>query len=125
LNKVETNLAPKAIGFYSQGIKTENLIFTSGQIPIDPNSGKLIVDDFKKEVEQVLENIDAILIAGGSSINRVVKLTVYLTDLSLFDELNEVFKKYFNDNKPARSTIQVSALPLNSRIEVDAIGSRK
>ncbi len=125
MNKIDTNLAPKAFGFYSQGIKIENLIFTSGQIPIDPNSGKLIVGNFKEEVEQVLKNIDAILIAGGSSINRAVKLTVYLTDLSLFDELNEVFKKYFNKNKPARSTMQVSALPLNSRIEIDAIGLQK
>ena len=114
--------APKAIGTYSQGIRSGNLVFTSGQIPINPQSGKLISDDFQAEVHQVLNNLDSVLKGGGSSLQCAVKLTVFLTDLSYFAQVNKVFDVFFPENPPARSALQVSALPMNSRIEIEAIG---
>ena len=124
LNKVVicTSDAPKAIGTYSQGIRSGNLIFTSGQIPINPQSGKLISDDFNAEIHQVLTNLDGILKGGGSSLQCAVKLTVFLTDLSYFAQVNEVFDGFFPKDPPARSAVQVTALPMNSRIEIEAIG---
>ena len=107
---------------YSQGIKCHNLVFTSGQIPINPENGKLIGNNFKMEVHQVLKNLNAVLKEGGSSLKSAVKLTVFLTDLSFFPEVNEVFNDYFPNDPPARSAVQVSALPMNARIEIDAVG---
>ena len=114
--------APKAIGTYSQGIRSGNLVFTSGQIPINPQSGKLISDDFKVEVHQVLNNLDGVLKGGGSSLQCTIKLTVFLTDLSYFVQVNEVFDAFFPEDPPARSAVQVSALPMSARIEIEAIG---
>ena len=124
LNKVviRTSDAPKAIGTYSQGIRSGNLVFTSGQIPINPQSGELISDDFNAEVHQVLTNLDGILKGGGSSLQCAVKLTVFLTDLTYFAQVNEVFDGFFPEDPPARSAVQVTALPMNSRIEIEAIG---
>ena len=124
LNKavICTSDAPTTIGTYSQGIRSGNLVFTSGQIPINPQSGALISDDFKAEVHQVLKNLDGVLKGGGSSLQCAVKLTVFLTDLSYFAQVNEVFDVFFPENPPARSALQVSALPMNSRIEIEAIG---
>ena len=119
---IHTNEAPKAIGTYSQGIKSDNFVFTSGQIPINPKSGKLIKGDFKSEVKQVLTNLNGVLKGGGSSLESAVKLTVFLTDLSHFSQVNEIFNEFFPDNPPARSAVQVSALPMNARIEIDAVG---
>ena len=114
--------APQAIGTYSQGIKTENFIFTSGQIPINPQTGNLKTDDIKAEIRQVLDNLNAVLEGGGSALKSTVKLTVFVTDLSYFSEVNEVFNEYFSENPPARSAVQVSALPMGARIEIEAIG---
>ena len=119
---IHTTEAPKAIGTYSQGIKFDNFVFTSGQIPINPQSGKLIEGDFKSEVKQVLINLNGVLKGGGSSLQQVIKLTVFLTDLSHFAQVNEIFNEFFPDNPPARSAVQVSALPMNARIEIDAVG---
>jgi len=119
---IHTNEAPKAIGTYSQGIKSDNFVFTSGQIPINPKSGKLIKGDFKSEVKQVLINLNGVLKGGGSSLQQAIKLTVFLTDLSHFAQVNEIFNEFFPDNPPARSAVQVSALPMNARIEIDAVG---
>jgi len=119
---IHTTEAPKAIGTYSQGIKSDNFVFTSGQIPINPKSGKLIKGDFKSEVKQVLTNLNGVLKGGGSSLESAVKLTVFLTDLSYFSQVNEIFNEFFPDNPPARSAVQVSALPMNARIEIDAVG---
>ena len=119
---IHTTDAPKAIGTYSQGIKFDNFVFTSGQIPINPRSGKLIEGDFKSEVEQVLINLNGVLKGGGSSLQQAIKLTVFLTDLSHFAQVNEIFNEFFPDNPPARSAVQVSALPMNARIEIDAVG---
>ena len=120
---IETLDAPQAIGAYSQGIKSGNLVFTSGQIPLNPNTGELINGDFKSEISQVLTNLNAVLKSGGSSLKKAVKLTVFLTDLSYFPQVNEVFKEFFPENPPARSAIQVSALPMNAKIEIEAVGS--
>ena len=107
---------------YSQGIIFQNLVFTSGQIPINPENNELIKDNFKLEVHQVLKNLNAVLNAGGSSLQSVVKLTVFLIDLSFFSQVNEVFNDFFPIEPPARSAVQVSALPMNARIEIEAIG---
>ena len=122
---IHTTEAPKAIGTYSQGIKSDNFVFTSGQIPINPKSGKLIKGDFKSEVKQVLINLNGVLKGGGSSLQQAIKLTVFLTDLSHFAQVNEIFNEFFPDNPPARSAVQVSALPMNARIEIDAVGHVK
>ncbi|HIB14744.1 MAG TPA: reactive intermediate/imine deaminase [Candidatus Marinimicrobia bacterium] len=119
---IHTTEAPKAIGTYSQGIKSDNFVFTSGQIPINPQSGELIKGDFKSEVKQVLINLNGVLKGGGSSLQQAIKLTVFLTDLSHFAQVNEIFNEFFPDNPPARSAVQVSALPMNARIEIDAVG---
>ena len=119
---IQTQHAPKAIGTYSQGIIFHNLVFTSGQIPINPENGKLVENDFKLEVHQVLKNLNVVLKEGGSSLKSTVKLTVFLTDLSFFPEVNEVFNDYFPNDPPARSAVQVSALPMSARIEIEAVG---
>ena len=119
---IHTTEAPKAIGTYSQGIKSDNFVFTSGQIPINPQSGELIKGDFKSEVKQVLINLNGVLKGGGSSLHQAIKLTVFLTDLSHFAQVNAIFDEFFPDNPPARSAVQVSALPMNARIEIDAVG---
>ena len=122
INRVKTKNAPKAIGAYSQGSIFENLVFTSGQIAINPISGNLVTDDFSKEVEQVLENINSVLEAGGSNRDNIIKLTVFLTDMSNFKFVNEAFENFFIYDYPARSVVEVSCLPLNVNIEIEAIG---
>ena len=119
---IQTPDAPKAIGTYSQGIRLENMVFTSGQIPINPKTCELIVGEFEAEVHQVLTNLDGVLKGGGSSLQSAVKLTVFLTDLSYFAQVNEIFLSFFSKEPPARSAVQVSALPMNARIEIEAIG---
>ncbi len=122
INRVKTKNAPKAIGTYSQGSIFENLVFTSGQIAINPISGNLVTDDFLKEIDQVLENINSVLEAGGSNRDNIVKLTVFITDMSNFRFVNEAFKNFFIHDYPARSVVEVSGLPLNVNIEIEAIG---
>ena len=122
MKAIKTSKAPKAIGPYSQGVEHNNFVYTSGQIPVNPQTGKLVEGDFKKEVEQVLNNVDAVLIKGGSSLDKSIKLTVFVTDLGKFSELNEVFQLFFGENPPARSAVQVSALPLGVRVEIEAVG---
>ena len=119
---INTSAAPKAIGPYSQGIVYDDLIFTSGQIPISVRTNDIISDDFNEQANQVLKNIKRLIESEGSSINNIVKLTVYLTDLSYFDSLNKIFMKFFNGYElPARSVVEVSKLPKNSKIEIEAI----
>ena len=115
--------APEAIGTYSQGIRVGDFIYTSGQIPLDPQSGNLISGDFKTEIRQVLNNVDAVLKGGGSSLQSAVKLTVFITDLNFFTDVNVVLREYFIKDPPARSAVQVSALPMGVRIEIEAVGS--
>ena len=121
MKTINAKNAPQAIGPYSQAKIIGNLIFTSGQIPLKVD-GTIVSDNFKLECIQVLDNISEILNASGSNMSNIIKLTVYLTDLSKFDVLNNVFNNYFKDSLPARSTVEVSKLPKNSRVEIEAIG---
>lgn len=118
--EISTNKAPEAIGPYSQGIETENLIFLSGQIPLDPNTMKLVEGD-ENQIRQVFKNIDALCDEVGLNLNHIVKLNVSLQDLSLFNLVNEVMKELFVEPYPARAALQVARLPLDSSIEVEAI----
>ena len=113
--------APEAIGTYSQGIRVGDFIYTSGQIPLDPKTGNLITGDIKAEIRQVLVNLDAVLRGGGGSLKTAVKLTVFITDLGYFSDVNDVFNEYFTAHPPARSAVQVSALPMGARIEIEAV----
>ena len=122
---ISTENAPEAVGTYSQAVSFENFIFTSGQIPINPMSGKIINGAFKDGVRQVLNNIEAILLESDSSLFNILKFTVYLTDLSRFSELNEVFLETFPKDPPARSSVEVCNLPLDSDIEIDCIAIKK
>ena len=119
---IKTQKAPLAIGTYSQGVTFQNMVFTSGQICLDPETSKLNNNTFKDEVRQVLNNLNAVLIESGSTLNKILKVTVYITDLSLFSELNEVFLEFFLEYPPARSAVEVSALPMNVRVQIEAIG---
>ena len=118
--EISTNKAPEAIGPYSQGIETENLIFLSGQIPLDPNTMKLVEGD-ENQIRQVFKNIDALCDEVGLNLNHIVKLNVSLQDLSLFNLVNEIMKELFVEPYPARAALQVARLPLDSSIEVEAI----
>jgi len=120
---IQTDKAPAAAGPYSQGIISNGMIYTAGQIPLDPQTSELIIGSFRDEVERILKNIEAIIIAGGSSFDNLVKLTVFITDIKLFSELNDIFSKYFSNNPPARSAVEVKGLPLGARIEIEAIAS--
>lgn len=118
---INTEKAPGAIGPYSQGIKTGNLVFTSGQLPIDMESGELIIDDIKKATKASLENVKAILEEAGSSLGKVVKTVVYLRDIDDFGAMNEVYGQYFKELQPARSCFQVAKLPKNAPVEIEVV----
>ena len=118
---IQSKKAPKAIGTYSQGIIYNNLIFTSGQIPIDPKTNKIVSDVFERQIVQALYNLEQVLIKGGSTKQKIIKLTVYLTDLSNSSKVNDAFSSFFIDDFPARSLVEVSALPKNAKIEIEAI----
>lgn len=120
---ISTPNAPAAVGPYSQGVVAGNLVFTAGQIPIDPQTGKMIEGDIQVQTEQVLRNIQAVLEAAGSSLANVVKCTVFLADISEFGAMNEVYGRFFTNNPPARSAFQAAALPLGARIEIEAIAT--
>lgn len=118
---ISTENAPGAIGPYSQAIKAGNLVFCSGQIPIDPKTGDFVSGDVADQTEQVIANLKAVLEAAGAGIGDVVKTTVFLADMSEFAAMNEVYGKHFVDNKPARATVQAARLPRDARVEIDCI----
>lgn len=118
---ISTNKAPEAIGPYSQAIKVGNLIYTSGQLPINPSTGELINDDIKKATAQSLENVKAILEEVNVSMDKVVKTLVFVKDLNDFTAVNEVYAEYFTQNYPARSCIEVAKLPRDARVEIEVI----
>jgi len=120
-NNTANKKYPQPIGPYSPVITYNNIVFTSGQIPIDPKTSILVKGNFKVRVQQVLINIKLLLEESNSSFDNIIKTTVYLTDLSRFDELNDVFKKTFNKNRPARSVVEVCKLPMNSDVEIECI----
>ena len=120
--EIRTEGAPAPVGPYSQAIRAGGLLFASGQIPLDPATGKIVTGEIEVEARQVLANLAAVLEAGGSGMNRVVKATVYLTDLSLFPRVNAIYAEYFSAKPaPARVTVGVASLPLGARVEIDAI----
>ena len=118
---VVTDLGPKAIGPYSQAIKANGLVFLSGQIPLDPQTQQIVVGDIAQQTERVLENLRAIVQAAGSSLDRVLKTTVFLADMNDFSAMNAVYARYFSNQPPARSTVEVARLPRDVRVEIDLI----
>ena len=119
--QVNTSSAPAAIGPYSQGVIACNLLFVSGQIPINPADGSLVSDSLESQANQVFENLRAIIQEAGTSFEHVLKLTIYLTDLENFAAVNKVMENYFNEPYPARATVEVSRLPKDVEVEIDAI----
>jgi len=118
---ISTPNAPAAIGPYSQAVRTGNLIFVSGQIPLDPATGQLVRGDIGTQTQQVLENLAAVLEAAGSSLAKVVKTTVYLRDLGEFGRMNEIYGKFFSGDPPARAAVQVARLPRDAAVEIDVV----
>jgi 2-iminobutanoate/2-iminopropanoate deaminase len=123
LKAISTEKAPAAIGPYSQAIQAGNLLFCSGQIPLDPVSGEVVDGDVRRQAEQVMDNIAAVLSAAGAGFSDVVKATVYLVEMSDFAAVNEVYGRCFADHKPARSTVAVKALPRGVLVEIEVIAS--
>jgi 2-iminobutanoate/2-iminopropanoate deaminase len=119
--RVQTDQAPQAIGPYSQAIKAKGMVFASGQVPIDPATGQIIAGTIAEQTQRVLNNLRAVLEAAGTSLDRVVKTTVFLADMNDFGEMNETYAGFFSDLPPARSTVEVSRLPKDARIEIDVI----
>ena len=122
---ISTERAPKALGPYSQGVRSGELVFTAGQIPLNPATGVLNTGTIEEQTHQVLGNLAAVLEAAGSSLHHVVKTTVFLADLNDFQRMNAVYAGYFSDKPPARSTVQVSKLPLGASIEIECIAVAK
>jgi 2-iminobutanoate/2-iminopropanoate deaminase len=121
---IATRSAPGAIGPYSQGIVTaQGMIYTAGQIPLNPATGELVAGDIRVQTRQVMENLKGILEAGGAPMASVVKTTVYLKDMGTFDEMNRVYGSFFSGEPPARATVEVSRLPRDARVEIDAVAA--
>jgi 2-iminobutanoate/2-iminopropanoate deaminase len=121
---VFASAAPTPVGPYAQAIVAGGFVFASGQIPLDPATGKLVEGEIEAQTERVLDNLRAVLEAAGASLDHVVRATVFLTDLAVFPRMNAVYARYFTaDPKPARTTVQVAALPLGAKVEIDAIAT--
>lgn len=121
---VSTDKAPEAVGPYSQAVVAADLVFTAGQIPVDPQTGGLVGEDITAQTRQAIRNVAGVLAAAGSSLDKVVKTTVFLTSMDNFAEMNSIYAQFFASNPPARSTIQVGPLPKGSLIEIEAIAVR-
>jgi 2-iminobutanoate/2-iminopropanoate deaminase len=122
---ITTEAAPQAIGPYSQAVSLGDFIFTSGQIPIDPKTGVFVEGGIAEQTEQVLRNLAEVLRAAGTSLEGVVKTTVFLADMNDFAAMNEVYGRYFSNEPPARSTVEAARLPRDARVEIDAIAVRR
>lgn len=122
MEAINTNDAPKAVGAYVQGIATDSLVFTSGQLPLDPKTGELVTE-IKAATKQALENVENILKEAGSSRDKVIKCVVYLNDINNFKAFDEVYAEFFKDHKPARSAFEVANLPKDGLLEIEAIAS--
>ena len=118
---VASDKAPKAIGPYSQAVKAGNLLFTSGQVSLDPATSKLVEGDFENHARRVFENLKVVLAGGGAEFSNVVKATVFLKNFGDFQKLNAVYSEYFGSHKPARTTVEVSKLPLDAPLEIDLV----
>ena len=119
--RIQTDNAPAAIGPYSQAIKAGGFVFVSGQIPIDPQTGQFVPGGIAEQTEQVLKNLSAVLEAAGSSLDRVVKTTVFLADMKEFSGMNEVYATFFSSPPPARATVAAAGLPRDARVEIEAV----
>jgi 2-iminobutanoate/2-iminopropanoate deaminase len=120
---ISTNEAPAAIGPYSQAVRSGRFLFCSGQIPLDPKSGQIVTGDIATQTRRVLDNIASILRAEGMTFDSIVKTTIFLTDLDDFQTVNETYGSYFKNDPPARSTVQVSALPRDANVEIEVIAA--
>jgi 2-iminobutanoate/2-iminopropanoate deaminase len=121
MDSIQTDRAPQAIGPYSQAIKANGFVFASGQIPLDPATMRIVEGGIEEQTARVLDNLMAVLEAAGSSLDRVVKTTVYLADMSEFTAMNEIYARYFGATKPARATVQVARLPRDVKVEIDVV----
>ena len=118
---VKTEEAPQAIGPYSQAVVAGGFVFASGQIPLDPRTGEFVAGDIAEQTEQVLRNLSKVLEAAGTGLEQVVKTTVFLADMGDFAAMNEVYRRFFSEHPPARSTVQAARLPRDARVEIDVI----
>jgi len=118
---IQTDRAPQAIGPYSQAVKARGFVYASGQIPIDPATGQFVAGGIREQTEQVLKNVEAVLEASGSSLDKVVKTTVFLADMEEFAAMNEVYARFFSREPPARATVQAAGLPRNAKVEIEVI----
>ncbi|MCE1226755.1 MAG: RidA family protein [Geobacteraceae bacterium] len=125
MKSIATDKAPAAIGPYSQAVVAGGLLFCSGQIPLDPVSGELVVGTVEQETERVMENLRGVLEAAGTNFDHLVKTTIYLTDMADFAAVNQVYGQYFSTIKPARATVAVAALPRGARVEIEAVAELK
>lgn len=121
MEMINTDKAPAAIGPYSQGVRVDNLLFISGQMPLDPNTMDIIPGTIKEQTARVIENLKAILEEAGLTLNNVVKTTVFIKDMNDFANINEVYASYFTENKPARACVEVARLPKDVGVEIEAI----
>ena len=121
ITTIHTHNAPAAFGPFVQGVKTDTLVFSTGQLPLDPATGELVSDDVQAQTRQVLFNLKAILEAAGCSLDRVLKATVFITNMDDFDKINEVYAGFFSDTPPARSCVEVSGLAKGAKVEIEAI----
>jgi len=118
---IATDQAPHAIGPYSQAVRAGNLVFASGQIPIDPSTGEFVPGGIAEQTEQVLKNLTSVFAAAGATMEQIVKTTVFLADMNDFTAMNEVYAKFFSENPPARATVQAARLPRDAKVEIEAI----
>ena len=124
MKTINTNKAPEALGPYSHAMVVNNLVFTSGQIPLD-TEGNIVSSDVKEQKKQVLENLSVVLEEAGSDLNSVVKATIFISDMNEFQQINEVYGSYFNEHQPARSCVEVSRLPKDVKVEIEVVGKVK
>ena len=125
-HEIRTGDAPEPVGPYSQAVCAGDIVFCAGQIPLDPATGELVASDIEAETSRVMDNLSAVLEAAGSSLDRVVKTTIYVTDMNDFARINTVYGTYFSSGaKPARATVQVAALPKGAHVEIDCIAIRQ
>ena len=123
-SRIKTQLAPAAIGPYSQAVLVGDTLYCSGQIPIDPKTGHMITDGIEQETVRVLENLEGVLTAAGMSMDNVVGCRVYMVDMNDYAQINEIYARYFGSNAPAREAVEVSALPRGARIEISCVAVR-
>ncbi|MCE4964836.1 RidA family protein [Staphylococcus haemolyticus] len=124
MKTINTNKAPEALGPYSHAMVVNNLVFTSGQIPLD-TEGNIVSDDVKEQTKQVLDNLSVVLEEAGSDLNSVVKVTIFISDMNEFQQINEVYGSYFSEHQPARSCVEVARLPKDVKVEIEVVGKVK